>query len=232
MPLREYCMLDPARPLCISHIADGPTIAVVSINLSAPAPHMSASEAAQAAALPIPKRRAQWLAGRVAAKHAVQAYRRKHFGLLDATSTIVVRTIDTGLRAGMPVVDSPVGISISHSGGLAVAACTSDPVGIDLERNRTFSPLLEAELGTAEPGPSRLDTMGTPLRWVCREAVLKYFGFGLRVDPREVRLTGWQADGAFQWTAGSNLRSVAAAGRWPRHAWAVECADYSLALVW
>ncbi len=237
MPPRENCILDPARPLHISHTAAGPTIAVVSTNSVTTAQHMSAAEAAHAAALPTPKRRAEWLAGRLAAKHAVQAYRQRHFDILDATNDIVVRTIGAGPRAGMPVVDAAVGISISHSGDLAIAACMSGPVGIDLERNRAFSPLLVAGLGTATPaetggGHSRLDTMGTPLRWACREAVLKYFGFGLRVDPREVRLTRWRPDGEFQWAAGPHLRTAAAADRWPQRAWAVERTGYSLALIW
>ncbi|MEV6276622.1 hypothetical protein [Nocardia sp. NPDC051832] len=234
MSRREYCMLDPARPLHISHTPGGPTVAVVSINLSDSEFHMSAEEARRAATLPIPRRRAQWLAGRLAAKYAVQAYQQQHTGRLVATCDIAVRTLDAGPRAGMPVVDAPVGISISHSGDLAVAACASGPVGIDLERNRRFSPFLEAELGTAQTGGghTRLDTMGTPLRWVCREAVLKYFGFGLRVDPREVRLTRWLANGAFHWAPGPHLHSAAAAGPWPQRGWAAEDPDYSLALVW
>ncbi|WP_107657368.1 4'-phosphopantetheinyl transferase family protein [Nocardia suismassiliense] len=237
MPLREASIINPAPPLHISHAIGGPTIAVVSMNSAPTAAHMSAAEAVHAATLPIPKRRTEWLAGRLAAKLAVQEYRRRHFGIHDATRDIVVSTISAGPRAGMPVVDGAAGISISHSGEFAVAACASGPVGIDLERHRPFAPLLRAELGTpivSEPNSrhARLDTMGTPLRWACREAVLKYFGFGLRIDPREVRLTGWRADGEFQWAAGPSLRHMAAALRWPHRARAVEGQDYCLALVW
>ncbi len=237
MSLLDASILDPARPLRIFHAAGGPTVAVMPTYSPCPTTHLSKAEAAYAATIPIPRRQAEWVAGRVAAKHAVQAHCQRHFDIFHATADIVVRTVDSGVRTGMPVVDYPVGISISHSSHLAVAACTSGPVGIDLERHRVFAPRLVAELGTPLPvAPGdwrpRLDTMGTPLRWACREAVLKYFGFGLRIDPREVQLTCWHSSGSFHWRAGPRLRHGARGLRWPRRAWAIEGTDYSLAVVW
>lgn len=238
----ESVRLDPARPLHIAHIMDGPTIAIVSaawlrnqcagriseITLR----HLSAAEAEYFAALPVPARRTEWLAGRLAAKHAVRAYRRLRLGAVQPTRDIVVSAASEQPYAGRPLVDSPVQIGISHSGDFAVAGCAAGPLGIDLERNRRLAPVLVAALRAPERGAMR-----PPLQWACREAVLKYFGVGLRVDPREIELIGWQSDGSFTWSAGPGLRddpvwAAATAIRWPRRAWAGEFRGYSFALVW
>ncbi|MFE7722003.1 4'-phosphopantetheinyl transferase family protein [Nocardia rhizosphaerihabitans] len=209
----------------------------MSIEVASTTAHMSAAEATHAAQLPLPRRRSEWLAGRTAVKHAVQAYLHRHFGDVVATRDIVVDTIGAGPCAGKPVVDYDIEIGISHSGDFAIGVCASGPVGIDIERNRELAPLLVAALGApiaADPGSGRprLDGMGPPLRWACREAVLKCFGFGLRIDPREVELTRWCADGLFHWAPGPRLRRAAAGTRWPHRGWAFESSDYSLALVW
>lgn len=199
--------------------------------------HLSAKEAEYAHALRIPRRRAEWLAGRLAAKHAVRAHRRLHLGIGRPTRDIVVTVVRDGPCAGRPRVNRRVEIGISHSADFAVAVCGTSRVGIDLEKNRALSPILvnaltaavADELGT---GNGRVHSMSPPLHWACREAILKYFGFGLRVDPREIRLTEWRSDGSFGWTGGAELRRRAASIPWPRRAWAGEIAGYSLALVW
>ncbi|MFJ2664213.1 4'-phosphopantetheinyl transferase family protein [Nocardia fluminea] len=197
---------------------------------------MSTAEATYAAALPFPKRRLEWLAGRLAAKRAVQAYYQRHFGTAIASRDIVVATIQAGPRAGKPVVDAGVEIGITHSGDFAVGVCTAGPVGIDLEQNRMLPPLLVRALSPPAEAESarhrtRLDTMAPTLQWACREAVLKYFGFGLRVDPREIELLRWHDDGSFSWKAGPRIHKMATPLRWPRRTLAVDAVGYSLALV-
>lgn len=231
--------LDPARPLSVVHLPGGLTVAAVSAGWLGRQPaervtalmarHLAAGEGDPAAAFRSAKRRTEWLAGRLAAKHAVRAHGIARTGTRRATRTIRVTAVESGPRAGKPLVDAPVGIGISHSGGLAVAACGPRPVGIDLELDRTLSPALVRLLRSDGAG---LAGMPPALRWACKEAVLKCFGFGLRLDTREVALTGWRPDGAFTWTAGPRLRREAAALPWPRHGWAAEIRGYAFALVW
>ncbi|TDD80543.1 4'-phosphopantetheinyl transferase superfamily protein [Actinomadura rubrisoli] len=240
-------LLDPARPLHLAHAGPGLTIATVSIDWLRDQPsgrlagivsrHLSPGEREHAAALRLPKRRVEWLAGRLAAKHAVRVHRRRRLGITGPTRDISVDAVPEGPRAGKPRVNAPVEIAISHSAGFAVAACGCRPVGIDVERHREISPVLARRISSvdrpAAAGPhDRLPLMPPPLRWTCKEAVLKYFGFGLRVDVREVRLTGWRPDGGFTWSPGPALRSAAAASPWPGHGWAREIGGYALALVW
>jgi 4'-phosphopantetheinyl transferase len=239
--------LDPARPLSVAHLPGRHTAATVSVEWLARQPadrvdrlvarHMAAGEGDAAARFRSPRRRTEWLAGRLAAKHAVRTHGLRHAGVSRATRAIRVAAVEDGPRAGKPFVRVPVGIGISHSGGLAVAVCGPRPVGIDLELNRALAPALVRLLrsgtrdGAGEAG-ARLGAMPPTLCWACKEAVLKYFGFGLRLDTREVVLTRWAADGAFTWAAGAELRGAAAAMPWPRNGWAGEIGGYSLALVW
>ncbi|CAM5297136.1 4'-phosphopantetheinyl transferase family protein [Streptomyces aurantiogriseus] len=242
-------MLDRARPLHVAHLADRLTVAVVSVAwlraqseavlARLEARHLAPEEAARAAALHVPRRRYEWLAGRFAVKHGVCAYLRRHRGRDAGTRAVRVGAVPHGPMAGRPVVDAPVGVGISHSGDFAVAACGPHAVGIDLEHRRTLSPplalLLSREGDPRSPCPEggRLAGMPLPLRWACKEAVLKYYGFGLRVDFREVALTGWHHDGWFSWRAGPGLlRHAPTADRAAPRTWAREVGGCFLALVW
>lgn len=258
--LDESVTLDPTRPLHISHARGPLTIAVVSIGWlreqsdaarsAIEARHLCDEEAAQAAVLNLHKRRLEWLAGRLAIKHSVCAYQQRHIGASVRTSDVRIRTIPEGIRAGKPTVNAPVEVGLSHSADLAVAACGPRAIGIDLERSREVPPLLAEilafesdgtggtggsdEYGAAgDPGRQRLGAMPLSLRWACKEAVLKHFGFGLRVDTREVELTSWKSDGRFSWSAGPGLRRHAPAADGHRFdSWAREVGGYSMALVW
>lgn len=242
-------VLDPARPLHVAHPADRLTVAVVSIAwlraqsdavlARLEARHLTPEEAAWATTLRVPRRRYEWLAGRLAAKHGVCAYQRLQRGRDSGTRAVRVGAVPHGPRAGRPVVEAPVGIGISHSGDFAVAACGPHAVGIDLEHRRTLSPplalLLSHEGDPHSPCPEdrRLAGMPLPLRWACKEAVLKYHGFGLRVDFREVALTGWHRDGWFSWRAGPGLlRHAPDADSAAPRTWAREVDGCFLALVW
>jgi 4'-phosphopantetheinyl transferase len=244
--LDQSVVFDPTRPLHIGH-AQGPlTLAVVSIawlrtqsdaaRTAIETTHLAREEAAYAAGLRVAKRRFEWLAGRLAAKHAVREYRRRHTGAVVATREVRVRKVRGGLRDGKPVVDGPAGIGLSHSADFAIAACGPRGVGVDLELSREMAPMLVRLLAAdADARPAeKLAAMPSSLRWACKEAVLKYFGFGLRVDTREVGLTAWRTDGRFSWTAGPVLSGHApsAADGWRFDSWAREVDGYSLALVW
>lgn len=243
--LDQSVVFDPTRPLHIGHARGPLTLAVVSIAWLRAQPahtraaietrHLHADESAYAGSLRVPKRRFEWLAGRLAVKHAVREYRRRHTGADVGTREVRVRKVGSGLRAGKPLVDGPGEIGLSHSADFAIAACGPRGVGIDLELSREMAPMLTELLATdVDGGTDGLAAMPTSLRWACKEAVLKYFGFGLRVDTREVGLTAWRTDGRFSWTAGPVLRGHApsAADGWRFDSWAREVDGYSLALVW
>jgi 4'-phosphopantetheinyl transferase len=245
----ETVRLEPARPLAIHHLPGPLTLAVISIawlrsldglsRSAVAARHLDADEVAYAAALPVPKRRLEWLAGRLAAKHAVATHQMRHIGECPATRDIHVSAVLNGPCAGRPLVNAPVQISLAHSADFAVAVCGPRTVGIDLERSATLPPQvmqLLAHDDTATDGPVHpgLAAMPASLRWACKESVLKYFGFGLRVDTREVRLTGWHDDGRFTWTSGPDLcrRAPDAAEPSTFATSAHEIDGYCLALIW
>ncbi|GGV41372.1 4'-phosphopantetheinyl transferase family protein [Streptomyces spectabilis] len=241
--LDESVRLDPARPLRVAHARGPLTLAVVSIawvrargdadRAALQARHLSDEERDRAARLAVPKRRVEWLAGRLAVKHGVTAYLRRHSGLCVRTRDVRVGAVAGGIRAGKPTVDAPVEVGLTHSGGLAVAACGPRAVGVDLERTRQVPRLLAELLTTAQPDRPAVDAMPLSLRWACKEAVLKHFGFGLRVDTREVELTGWRPDGRFSWRAGPGLRRhVPAVDTLRLDSWAREVDGYCLSLVW
>ncbi|WP_338896092.1 4'-phosphopantetheinyl transferase superfamily protein [Streptomyces sp. TG1A-60] len=246
--LDESVILDPSRPLRISHARGPLTIAVVSIawlrerddavRSMIEARHLSRDEIAQAAELRIRKRRLEWLAGRLAIKHSVYAYQQRHVGVSPCTRGIEVSVVPDGIRAGKPTVNAPVEVGLSHSSDFAVAACGPRALGIDIERSRQVPPML-AELLTLAPETAQdprlrsVDAMPLSLRWACKEAVLKHFGFGLRVDTREVELIRWRPDGRFSWHAGPGLRRhVPWADDTRFDSWAREVSGYSMALVW
>ncbi|MFF7728701.1 4'-phosphopantetheinyl transferase family protein [Streptomyces sp. NPDC008001] len=247
----ETLTLDPARPLHLARPTGELTAAVVSIawlraqgdavRAGLEARHLTDDEAAHAAGLRLPKRRCEWLAGRLAVKHGVLAHGRRHGDRSGRTRDIRVGAVAHGLRAGKPVVNAPVDVGLSHSGDFAVAVCGPRPVGVDLEHERRMPPLLTELLtaddhsAAADPDPDRrrLAAMPLPLRWACKEAVLKHFGFGLRIDPREVALHAWRHDHTFTWRPGPGLlRHAPSAGDGRRHGWARRIDGYFLALVW
>jgi 4'-phosphopantetheinyl transferase len=245
----DACLaLDPARPLYVRHVGGPLTLTVVSIawlrgigarsRAVLESRHLGTAESEQAQQLRLPKRRLEWLAGRLALKHGVCAYQRRHFGTRAVPRDVRVGAVADGLRAGKPQVDFPVEVGLSHSVDFAVAACGPRAVGIDVECVRRMPPMV-TELLTTAPGVARaaesvrVRAMSPSLRWACTEAVLKHFGVGLRVDVREVELTDWRPDGRFSWRAGPGLRRLVPEGDGtPFDSWARDVDGYSVALVW
>jgi len=247
--MRPRIALDRDRFVALWQLPGPVTMAVVSVAwLRALDPdaqralvraHLDAAEEAHADSLRLPRRRFEWLAGRLAAKHGVRCFRRRYLGECLATRDVHVAAVPDGLCAGQPVVAAPVRLSVSHSAEFAVAVCGGRPVGVDLERERVFAPplldLLAADLAGAGGAPARrLGAMPPALRWACKEAVLKLFGVGLRVDARQVRLTDWQDGSRFSWSAGQDLTRQMPAAADPRRfgTWARVLDGYALALIW
>ncbi|WP_432184018.1 4'-phosphopantetheinyl transferase family protein [Streptomyces tendae] len=249
--LAGQVVLDASRPLWITHLRPDSrrlTLAVVSIaRLRERGPHglaalraryLTSAETERAATLRAPRRRVEWLAGRLALKHAVSAHGRRHWGLAREPRTVEVGAVTGGLQGGRPVVDAPVEVGLTHSGDFAVAVCGPHAVGVDLEHDRPMPPtlarVLDEECDPRAPTPDarRLAAMPATLRWTCKEAVLKYYGFGLRIDAGEVALTGWLPDGRFTWRPGGGLLRHAPVAETQRPAgWAGVVAGHHLALV-
>jgi phosphopantetheinyl transferase len=160
---------------------------------------LAPAERATFARLTVPKRRREWLAGRIAAKELV---RRRH-GLIGdhALGRIEIAARTTGPSKGKPfyrIGGAPgrFDLSISHSGDCAIAALASAPderIGIDVEhiaaRDASFEVLALSDRERASlaalDGEAR--AIAVTERWVLKEALSKALGAGLRL--RFERLT-------------------------------------------
>lgn len=152
---------------------------------------LTPSERATHDAFVIPKRRRDWLAGRVAAKTLI-AQRHDLTGT-DRFTRIAITPIADGPERGRPryAVDDhagPFDVSIAHCGDVAIAALGDhgERVGVDLEAtidagpgfdDLAFSPTERGTLATL-PTSARADHR-THL-WTLKEALLKATGMGLR----------------------------------------------------
>ena len=129
--------------------------------------------------LGIDKRKKDWLAGRVAAKRAVQ----KLLGL-------PFSAIEIGVEAsGRPTV-SGAHLSITHSGDVAAAIASLTPIGLDVEtveaRDSSFEDLVltdtdKSRLASASDRNTELTTI-----WCEKEAYAKWEGEGLRIPFSEL----------------------------------------------
>jgi 4'-phosphopantetheinyl transferase len=84
----------------------------------------------------------------------------------------------------------PAHVSLSRAGDLSVVAVTdAGPLGVDVEADGAagFAGFAGAALHPSE----RTTGNGDPTRtWVRKEAVLKAYGLGLAVDPRDIQVDG------------------------------------------
>lgn len=132
------------------------------------------------------KRRQDWLAGRIAAKWAVESATGLPIGRIE------IRTDRVGPTRGRPYAtirdrDTTLGVlSISHAGWIAAATFSSLPVGLDLELVIPREPSFETLAFTAEERRAFSHLAGTSRdlavtqAWCMKEAIGKWRGCGLR----------------------------------------------------
>lgn len=132
-----------------------------------------------------PKRRAERLAGRIAARRACAPLIAHPFSVLVELD---------GPHRGRPRIEpaSDVSVSISHAGGLACAAAArGGPLGVDLESLREpVGPAFRTEAfadGELEAW-ERAGQLSELELWAAKEAVLKHWGVGLRAPLLQVAL--------------------------------------------
>lgn len=167
---------------------------------------LAPSEAALLSPRAADRRRAEFLAGRVAAKVAVQ----RLFPGLPGEAVQVLSA--HGVEAGRPLVQvrgrrAAVALSISHEGGLALAAAASGDgarLGLDVVRIEPLGLPLRAEAFAAGEWArwarwlgSATDALGAPptepvvtaFAFAAKEAALKWLGLGLRASLHSLTVT-------------------------------------------
>jgi phosphopantetheinyl transferase len=196
--------LAPALPSGCTWIAAPPGVACASIPLAQvaegvpaegpPAQPLAAllsdEEQRRFGELRFRKRRIEWLAGRVAAKFALQR-------LAGAAALPREAVVRSGAE-GRPALDGAQ-ISISHSRRDAIAAVAHVPVGVDTE---TFDALaavsLDALVRPAEADSLRRDlgcdrTAARTLTWCLKEALFKVVGGGAFTPfATALQVVGWE----------------------------------------
>ncbi|MBV2235668.1 MAG: polyketide synthase dehydratase domain-containing protein [Sterolibacterium sp.] len=148
-----------------------------------------------------PRRRRQWLSGRVAAKDALRAYLWRKHGEYDIFPKELRISNDV---QGQPQVVAHVSnvfaeklyLSIAHKDTLALAMAAEKPVGVDMEkiepRSDEFIQLaMTAEEVALLPDEQRNEWVAR--FWVGKEAVAKLAGIGLGGKPKQFCIS--QIDG-------------------------------------
>ena len=148
-------------------------------------------------ALPVnPKRRSEWIMGRIALKEVARRWIADHHGVLLYPADVVIRTDTAGkpyvLSDGLETICSPPQISLSHAGGnsVAIASRADRAVGIDLE---TFGRIKLDDFISGAFTESEREYVAAvsedkqeeyALRlWCAKEAAAKSLGMGLNGRP-------------------------------------------------
>lgn len=150
-----------------------------------------------------PRRRRQWLNGRVAVKDAVRALVWQTLGERPFyPKSILVQNHESGQPFVTPHIrrDFPesLQVSIAHKDLFAVAAAGTGPVGVDIERIEARDESFLRTAFTAEeiallPQDDR-DTWITRF-WVAKEVIAKQMGTGLQGRPADFPVTAIDGDG-------------------------------------
>lgn len=153
------------------------------------------AEVAEYQALIIPKRRDEWLAGRILVK---KTYSEQIAPAIHPRQLQILREPSQKPELLLNEQSTGMSISISHSHGWVAAALdpSGHPMGIDLERVEARDPAFLADYFTAtEKNWIAQDGNLTPdqkitLIWSSKESVLKSLGLGLHLDPLRVEVSG------------------------------------------
>jgi acyl transferase domain-containing protein/phosphopantetheinyl transferase len=148
-----------------------------------------------------PRRKRQWLFGRLAAKDAVRMWLQQEYGIefVHPLSFAILND-----EAGRPFVElpgelpDPPQISISHAGDCSFAAAAAGPIGIDAEpAGRSVLEIMphfarESEAQLLEESSS---ANGLLRLWCAKEAVGKVLGTGLNGTPKDFEAIDFETDG-------------------------------------
>lgn len=161
-----------------------------------PADFLSPEEMDILSCMRVPKRREEWLHGRLTAKRLVQ-YCHSEAQVLHLRDIVI-----SAKPGGAPCLliqnrHHPAGISISHREHLAVSAYCPSPhisLGIDLEYIEPRSPgfiqdfFNPSESKKIQSASASQQQVLANLIWSAKESVLKALGTGLRMDTRQVEV--------------------------------------------
>lgn len=143
-----------------------------------------------------PRRRRQWLNGRVAAKDAVRKHLWNTRGRFDLyPKELCISNNAQGRPTVSPhlteVFEPPLFVSIAHKDSMALAMAADGPVGVDIEkiesRSEEFLRLVMSEEEIARLPEEERDTWVTRV-WVAKESVAKRAGTGLEGRPKHFAL--------------------------------------------
>jgi malonyl CoA-acyl carrier protein transacylase len=154
-----------------------------------------------------PKRQADRLAGRIAAKRALAA--------LTGARAEQIRI--ENLASGQPIamIDGQPGpaISISHSGGVAVAlASRVGRIGVDIEQIEPRSESFAEDWFAATEREFLAGDEDLTLAWAVKEAVLKALGQGMALHPTEVQVRAVDGEDVIVELVGEAAEAHAAMG--------------------
>ncbi len=160
--------------------------------------YLSEKEIPRFEGLKTPKRRLEWLAGRIVAKRLIREERFAREGAIVPYGAITILPDDLGAPQVRVAGEAsePLRVSISHSAGVAMAFQSLEKnqrPGIDVEqiesRDTSFERdyFSEAELDQVRRASNK-DALLTAF-WAIKEAYLKGLGIGARIDFRELEVT-------------------------------------------
>jgi 4'-phosphopantetheinyl transferase EntD len=147
----------------------------------------------------LPKRRREWLMGRMAAKEAVRLrLMRSDFPPPPSRREIVVRAD----QRGRPSAGPQLALSIAHTEGIAVAAVATRAagIGIDVERldrrrgDYERGAFTDVERGRLDAGPADRRAERALRLFCAKEAAAKATGLGLMGSPLNLHLVACDAE--------------------------------------
>lgn len=164
---------------------------------------LSAPEREEFQALPPnPRRRDDWLMGRIALKEAARAWYAQATGTLLLPADVVVATAEDGRAIltgeGLELFGPPPEVSVSHVGAaaFAVAAAPGRGVGADMEPAERADLAAVWQAGFSEAERVRMVKADVLAAWCAKEAAGKALGTGLAGAPQSFIINGLDANGA------------------------------------